>query len=136
MLMGGLADMEVKAEVGEHEVVAIHDGDPAMVDIDAYPDRQFKGRVTAVAKNANVKNPGTDAEVTTFYVRVALLDPPEGALPGMSSAVSISTATHENSIMVPIQAVTSREPKGKGGEKGMGREGSMRAAGAEQKPEE
>src|SRR5438067_13539183 len=27
MLMGGLADLEVKAEVGEHEVVAIHVGD-------------------------------------------------------------------------------------------------------------
>src|SRR5205823_6549454 len=129
MLMGGLQDIEVKAEVGEHEVVAIHEGDPASIDIDAFPDRQFKGRVTAVAKNAQIKNPGTDAEVTTFFVRVALLDPPEGALPGMSSAVSISTATHENAVMVPIQAVTSREPKGKGGEKGLGREGSLRAPG-------
>ena len=135
MLMGGLTDIEVKAEVGEHEVVAIHQGDPAMVDIDAFPDRQFKGRVTAVAKNAQIKNPGTDAEVTTFFVRVALLEPPEGGLPGMSSAVSISTATHESAVMVPIQAVTSREPKGKGGEKGQGREGTMHAPGSEAKPE-
>ena len=135
MLMGGLADMEVKAEVGEHEVVAIHEGDLSSVDIDAFPDRQFKGRVTAVAKNAQIKNPGTDAEVTTFFVRVALIDPPEGALPGMSGAVSISTATHENAVTVPIQAVTSREPKSKGGEAGQGREGSLRAPGAEGKSE-
>ena len=133
MLMGGLSDIEVKAEVGEHEVVAIHNGDGAMIDIDAFPDRQFKGRVTAVAKNAQIKNPGTDAEVTTFFVRVALLDSPDGALPGMSSAVSISTATHESAVMVPIQSVTSREPKGKGGEKGLGREGTLFAASAEQK---
>jgi HlyD family secretion protein len=136
MLMGGLTDMEVKAEVGEHEVVAIHEGDQATVDIDAFPDRQFKGRVTAVAKNAQIKNPGTDAEVTTFFVRVALLDPPQGSLPGMSSAVSISTATHENAVMVPIQAVTSRDPKKKEGETGQGREGSLRAPGAEPKPAE
>ena len=136
LLMGGLTDMEVKAEVGEHEVVAIHEGDTAMIDIDALPDRQFKGRVTAVAKNAQIKNPGTDAEVTTFFVRVALLDPPEGALPGMSGAVSISTATHENAVTVPIQAVTSREPKKKEAEKGQAREGSLRAEGAEAKPAE
>src|SRR3989441_7207838 len=136
LTMGGLNDIEVKAEVGEHEVVAIHEGDQSSIDIDAFPDRQFKGRVTAVAKNANIKNPGTDAEVTTFFVRVALLEPPEGALPGMSSAVSISTATHENAITVPIQAVTSREPKKQGEEKGMGREGTLRASGSEPKPAE
>src|ERR1700694_3361907 len=37
LLMGGLSDMEVKAEVGEHEGVAVHVGDEAAVDIDAIP---------------------------------------------------------------------------------------------------
>src|SRR5258708_32366472 len=126
MLMGGLTDMEVKAEVGEHEVVAIHVGDESEVDIDAIPDKQFKGHVAAVGKNAQIKNPGTDAEVTTFFVRVALDTPPEGALPGMSSAVSIATATHENVITVPIQAVTSREAKKK--EQKAQREGVVKVA--------
>jgi HlyD family secretion protein len=122
--------MEVKAEVGEHEVVAIHVGDEAAVDIDAIPDKQFKGHVAAVGKNAQIKNPGTDAEVTTFFVRVALDTPPEGALPGMSSAVSISTATHENVVMVPIQAVTSREAKKKE-QKAPPREGELKVAEAQ-----
>ena len=130
LLMGGLADMEVKAEVGEHEVVAIHVGDEAAVDIDAIPDKQFKGHVVAVGKNAQIKNPGTDAEVTTFFVRVGLDAPPEGALPGMSSAVSISTATHDNVVMVPIQAVTSREAKKKE-QKAAPREGEMKVAATE-----
>src|SRR2546423_6506297 len=111
MLMGGLTDMEVKAEVGEHEVVAVHVGDESAVDIDALPDKQFKGHVVAVGKNAQIKNPGTDAEVTTFFVRVGLDAPPEGGLPGLSAAVSIATATHKSVLTVPIQAVTSREPK-------------------------
>src|SRR5205085_11249843 len=129
MLMGGLTDMEVKAEVGEHEVVAVHIGDEAAVDIDAIPDKQFKGHVVAVGKNAQIKNPGTEAEVTTFFVRVGLDVPPEGALPGMSSAVSISTATHDNVVMVPIQAVTSREAKKKE-EKAAPREGEIKVADA------
>ena len=132
MLMGGLADMEVKAEVGEHEVVAVHVGDEAEVDIDAIPDKQFKGHVVAVGKNAQIKNPGTDAEVTTFFVRVGIDVPPEGALPGMSSAVSISTATHDNVVMVPIQAVTSREAKKK--EQKSVREGEIKIADAQAAP--
>jgi HlyD family secretion protein len=113
ILMGGLADMEVKAEVGEHEVVGIRVGNEAMIDIDAIPDRQFKGHVVAIGKNAQIKNPGTDAEVTTFFVRVGLDAPPDGGLPGMSAAVSVATATHTNVVTVPIQAVTSRDPKKK-----------------------
>ncbi len=127
MLLGGLQDLEVKAEVGEHEVVGIHVGDESTIDIDAIADKQFKGHVVAVGKNAQVKNPGTDAEVTTFFVRVGLDTPPESALPGMSSAVSIATATHDNVVMVPIQAVTSREPKKKE-EKAPQREGTLRTA--------
>jgi HlyD family secretion protein len=133
LLMGGLADMEVKAEVGEHEVVAVHVGDEAAVDIDAIPDKQFKGHVVAVGKNAQIKNPGTDAEVTTFFVRVGLDVPPEGALPGMSSAVSISTATHDNVVMIPIQAVTSREAK-KREQKAAPREGELVVADAKAAP--
>lgn len=109
MLMGGLADMEVKAEVGEHEVVGIKVGNEATIDIDAIPDKQFKGHVVAVGRNAQIKNPGTDAEVTTFFVRVGLDSPPEGGLPGMSAAVSIATDTRRGVLSVPIQAVTSRE---------------------------
>ena len=114
LLMGGLSDMEVKAEVGEHEVVGIHEGDDATIEIDAMPDKQFKGHVVAVGKNAQIKNQGTDAEVTTFFVRVGLNTPPEGALPGLSASVAIATATHPGVLTVPIQAVTSREPKKSG----------------------
>lgn len=110
MLMGGLSAMEVKAEVGEHEVVGIHEGNEATIEIDAIPDKQFKGHVVAVGKNAQIKNQGTDAEVTTFFVRVGLDAPPEGGLPGMSAAVSIATATRTGVLAVPIQAVTSRQP--------------------------
>jgi HlyD family secretion protein len=127
MLMGGLQDMEVKAEVGEHEVVAIQEGDDATIDIDAIADRQFHGKVTAVGRNAQIKNPGTDAEVTTFYVRVAVLDSTPSVLPGMSAAVSIATATRDNVITVPIQAVTSREAKKKE-ENGPALEGKMAGA--------
>jgi HlyD family secretion protein len=106
--IGTLASMEAKVEVGEHEVVYIHDGDKAEVEIDAFPDRKFPATVIEVARNANVKNPGTEAEVTTFPVRLALAGDVPGVLPGMSGQATISTDTHENAVVVPIQAVTVR----------------------------
>jgi HlyD family secretion protein len=135
LLMGGLSEMEVKAEVGEHEVVSIHEGDEATIEIDAMPDKQFKGHVVSVGKNAQIKNQGTDAEVTTFFVRVGLDVPPPGALPGLSSAVSIATATRTQVLAVPIQAVTSREPKHAEGDAGPPPAGSAAApTGGKAKP--
>ena len=111
LLLGGLANMEVKAEVGEHEVVNIQVGNDATVTIDSIADKQFRGKVVAVGRNAQIKNPGTDAEVTTFFVRVGLDAPPEGGLPGMSATVSIATATKRGVVTVPIPAVTTRDPQ-------------------------
>jgi HlyD family secretion protein len=129
LIMGGLQQMEVKAEVGEHEVVGIHEGDEATIEIDAIPDKQFKGYVSGLVQNAQIKNPGTDAEVTTFFVYIAFAEPPPEGLPGMSAAVSVATATHDNVITVPIQAVTSREPKKKE-QKNAPREGTLVAGDA------
>ncbi|MBI5545029.1 MAG: hypothetical protein HY901_14150 [Deltaproteobacteria bacterium] len=49
--------------------------------------------------------------MTTFPVRLALTAPMPGGLPGMSAEVSISTETHENVLVVPIQAVAARTEK-------------------------
>lgn len=106
-----LSAMEAKVEVGEREVVFVHEGDPAEVEIDALPDQRFAGQVIEVAKNATVKNPGTEAEVTTFVVRVGLKAAPRAALPGMSVQATISTETHQGALVVPIQAVTVRAEK-------------------------
>jgi HlyD family secretion protein len=111
LVISTLSQMEAKVEVGEHEVVYVKEGDPAEIEIDAFPDRKFPAQVVEVARNATVKNAGTDAEVTTFPVRLALTEPVPGALPGMSGQASIATDTHDSAIAVPIQAVTVRPEK-------------------------
>lgn len=108
LIVSTLSKMEAKIEVGEHEVVYVEEGDLAEVEIDAFPDRKFKAQVVEVARNATVKNQGTEGEVTTFFVRLALTEPVPGALPGMSTQASIATDTHQDAVAVPIQAVTVR----------------------------
>jgi HlyD family secretion protein len=111
MVIATLSKMEMKAEIGEHEVVYVKEGDQADVEIDAFPERKFKAQVVEVARKATVKNAGTEQEVTTFIVRMALLDVVPGALPGMSAQASVATDTREDAVVVPIAAVTVRPEK-------------------------
>jgi HlyD family secretion protein len=108
VIVATLSNMEAKVEVGEHEVVYLHVGDKAEIEIDAFPDKKWPAQVIEIARNATIKNPGTEAEVINFPVRLALTTPVTGALPGMSAQASVSTETHDNALMVPVQAVTAR----------------------------
>ena len=51
------------------------------------------------------------SEVTTFPVTVALDMRPARVLPGMSAEVRISAERHDDTVLVPIQAVTVRPEK-------------------------
>jgi HlyD family secretion protein len=111
LVISTLSRMEMKMEVGEQEVVYLKEGDTAEVEVDALPDRKLPAKVVEVARNANVKNAGTEGEVTTFFVRLALSEASASALPGMSAQASVFTDTRADAIVVPIQAVTVRPAK-------------------------
>ncbi len=108
VIVATLSSMEMRAEVGEQEVVYLREGQPAEVEVDAFPDKKWPAQVVEIAKNATVRNAGTEAEVTTFPVRLALTAPLPGGLPGMSGQATVSTETHENALVIPLQAVTGR----------------------------
>jgi len=111
LVVATLSKMEMKSEIGEHEVVYVKEGDQADIEIDAFPERKFKAQVVEVARKATVKNAGTEQEVTTFIVRMALVEQVPGALPGMSAQAAVSTDTREDAVVVPIAAVTVRPEK-------------------------
>jgi HlyD family secretion protein len=123
-----IADMskiEVRVDVGENDIPKVKLGDGAVVKIDAYGERKFKGIVTQIASSNNgaatqtsVANTSTD--VTNYKVYIRLL--PESYVdlnskgtfpfrPGMSANADIQTTTHINVWSVPINAVTTREIK-------------------------
>jgi HlyD family secretion protein len=108
LTIGSLKEMDVRIEVGEHDVVYIKPGQSATIEVDALPDVPLRGTVIDSGRDAIVKNAGTDNEVTTFPVWVSLDNPPEKVLSGMSAQVSISTETRKDVVSVPIQAVTVR----------------------------
>ncbi|MCG6188702.1 efflux RND transporter periplasmic adaptor subunit [Maribellus maritimus] len=126
MVVADLDRMEVEVEVNENDIVKVSKYDTALVEVDAYLQRKFKGVVTEIANSASTTGTATD-QVTNFEVKVFLLaesytdlvDSVSGNLypfrPGMSATVDIQTETRENVISVPISAVTTRVKKEGGG---------------------
>jgi len=108
LVLGSLTEVDIRLEVGEHDVVYIKPGQSAVVEIDAFPGQMLTGTVIDSGRDAIVKNAGTENEVTTFPVWVSLTVPPVRVLSGMSAQVTISTETHDDVVAVPIQAVTVR----------------------------
>jgi HlyD family secretion protein len=111
MTIASLSAMEVRIEVGEHEVVHLRAGQKAEVSVDAIEGQTFEGTVSEIAQKALIKNPGTEAEVTSFPVTVALDSRPPGVLTGMSAEVRIAAQSRNDAVLVPIQAVTVRAEK-------------------------
>jgi HlyD family secretion protein len=122
MTVADLATMEVKVEVNENDIVKVHKNDTAIIEIDAYLKRKFKGIVTEIASSANVTGTSVD-QVTNFNVNILLLTESYQDLikkdsvkypflPGMSATVEIQTDTRKGIIAVPIQSVTTRGDDG------------------------
>ncbi len=126
MIVANLNKMEVRIDVNENDIVKVSKFDTALVEVDAYLNRKFKGIVTEIANSA--KSAGTTADqVTNFEVKVLLLSESYADLidsvkgnyypfrPGMSAAVDILTESRQNVLSVPISAVTTRVKKKDGG---------------------
>ena len=134
MKIARLNQMEMKVDVNENDVVNVAARDTATIEVDAYPDRTFRGVVTEIANSARIENQGSQQQVTNFPVTIRVLgdpntgpaatrssggisrpetpaDSPSGPVlrPGMSGSVDIYTEMVENAVAVPIQAVTVRD---------------------------
>ena len=112
MRVANLANMEVRVNVNENDVVNVKVGDRTRITIDAYPGRKFAGTVKEIASAAKTQGANTQEEVTNFLVKIRITDKDVKLRPGMSSNVDIETQTVENVVAVPIQSVTVRSREG------------------------
>ncbi len=114
-----LADMSIitsEVKVDETDIVNVRLGQSAEVTIDAIPHKIFHGIVSEIGDNAIVRSTGvatsqatsTSEEAKDFKVVVTLSDPPADLRPGLSSTAKIMTATRDNVLSIPLQALTVR----------------------------
>lgn len=113
--VANLNTMEVLMDVNENDIVKVKIGDTSIVEVDAYPKREFTGVVTEIANSAQ-ENLTAD-QVTNFKVKVRILESsyqdllagkPEGYSPfrpGMTATVDVITEKRYNVLAVPISSV-------------------------------
>lgn len=114
--VSNLSIMTAEVKVDETDIPNVKLGQTAQVLIDAYPNKTFKGHVTQIGESAVGRTTGTTSGATAtsseeakdFKVVVVIDDPPPGLRPGLSATAKITTATRQNAVAVPIQAVTVR----------------------------
>ncbi len=125
MRVADMSKIEVRVDVGENDIPKVRLGDSAVIEVDAYNKRKFKGIVTQIASSnkgaATQVASTTSTDVTNYEVRIRLLadsykdlvDPAKPKnfpfRPGMSASADIQTKRHEDVWSVPINAVTTRE---------------------------
>ncbi len=123
MRVADMSILEVRVDVGENDVVKVHLGDSADVEVDAYNNRKFKGIVTQIAsstRGAGGANALASTDVTQYEVKIRLdknsyadlIDPSKPKSfpfrPGMNARADIKTKRIENVMSVPINAVAAR----------------------------
>lgn len=124
MRIADMEKIEVRVDVGENDIPKVHLGDSALVEVDAYNNRKFKGIVTQIASSSTTLGSTTATttnDVTNYKVHIRLLKESYQDLltskrskdlifrPGMSASADIQTRRHENVLAAPINSVTTRE---------------------------
>ncbi len=115
-----IADMSLitaEVKVDETDIVNVKLGQTAEITIDAVPNKTFKGHVTEIGNTAILRSTGQAAsqsaissqEAKDFKVVIVLDNPPDEVRPGLSCTAKITTATRQNVLTIPIQALTVRQ---------------------------
>jgi RND family efflux transporter MFP subunit len=95
-----LARLQVDAYVDETDIGKVRVGQEAIFSVDAFPDKEFGGKVTAIYPKALIQQ-----NVVTYDVVIAI-DNRQGLLrPDMTANTTITVARRENVLAVPNQAV-------------------------------
>ncbi len=111
MELADLSVMVMKAKVDEANIAPVKRGQEAVITINAYPDRSFRGVVDLVGLKKQVDRDGTGYFLCELLVKVEKPeDLPKGdrLRSGYASNADIRVQTHSAVLKVPSQAVVDR----------------------------
>jgi len=111
LTISDMSVLETKVRVDETDVARISIGDSAVVQVDAFPDTTFVGRVTKIS-NSSVKSGVTQQsadQAVDYEVTIQLLNAPPETRPDFSATAKVITDSRKNVLSIPIIALTVRE---------------------------
>ncbi len=110
LTISDMSVLETKVKVDETDVSRIALGDSAIVQLDAFPDTTFLGKVVEIS-NSSVKGTTTTTgdQAIDYEVTIRLLNPPKDTKPDFSATAKIITDARTQVLSIPIIALTVRE---------------------------
>lgn len=104
VVVADLREMKLEAGVSELEAGRLRPGMKAVVSVQAKPGQQFTGQLAAIAPEVDQRN-------RHFKIDVRVPNTTSALLSGMYATARIIEATAANAIVVPKEAVTTRDGK-------------------------
>ncbi|HZV55284.1 MAG TPA: efflux RND transporter periplasmic adaptor subunit [Rhodocyclaceae bacterium] len=127
-----LSKMQIDSSYAEADVGNIRVGQPVTFRVDAFPNRSFRGAVRQVRLNPTIQQ-----NVVTYDVVIAVDNPEQILMPGMTAYVSILVAQRKDVLLVPNAALrfrpidaTARADKPRGGAQEARKDGKGKGEGA------
>jgi HlyD family secretion protein len=128
MRIADLSSIETQVDVGENDIPKVKLGDSAIIEVDAFNNRKFKGYVYKIANPVTTASTtgstSSSTTVTNYQVHIRLLpssysdliakNQPFPFRPSMTASADIQTSTHTSVLSVPLNAVTTRDKNGDG----------------------
>ncbi len=110
LTISDMSVLETKVKVDETDVSRIRIGDSTIVQLDAFPDTTFLGKVVEIS-NSSVKGTTTSTgdQAIDYEVTIRLLNPPKDTKPDFSATAKIITDSRKQVLSIPIIALTVRE---------------------------
>jgi HlyD family secretion protein len=110
LTISDMAVLETKVKVDETDVSRIAIGDSTIIQLDAFPDTTFIGKVVEIS-NSSVKAAATSTgdQAIDYEVTIRLINPPKDTKPDFSATAKIVTDSRKSVLSIPIIALTVRE---------------------------
>ncbi len=109
-IAGDLRKMEIVLAIDEADIGQVREGQMARFTVDAFPERNFTGRVQQVRLAAT-----NTANVITYPVVVEVNNPDQSLLPGMTANAEIEITRKADVLSVPNAALRFRPADESGG---------------------
>jgi RND family efflux transporter MFP subunit len=97
-----ISSLRLVVNIVERDLRLVQAGDPAEVEVDAYPGEKFKGRIGRVA-------PVLDPATRTAEMEVEVPNTDYRLKPGMYARINLLVEEHKGTLVVPKQAVVDYE---------------------------
>lgn len=105
-IANNLKQMQIDSSVAEADVGGVVEGQDVDFEVDAYPFRMFRGKVTQVRNS-----PTTVNNVVTYDCVISVTNADYKLKPGMTANVSIIVARRKDTLLIPYGALRFHPPE-------------------------